>query len=139
MSPKVTTDESERTARCVPTPRQAAIRTKAARAVRIVFGVLATILALGAVLVVLRSNINEHNAIVKFITDVADAISGPFSRNDGIFDFTGKNAVAKNALLNWGIAAIVYLLDRAGAGQRDRSQEHPLSPLQVLAASRRCD
>ena len=47
---------------------------------------------------------------MKLITDVADAISGPFSRNDGIFDFSGKNADAKNALLNWGIAAIVYLL-----------------------------
>ena len=77
---------------------------------RIVFGVLAAILALGALLVVLRSNINESNSIVKFITDTADAISGPFSRDDGIFDFTGKNAEAKNALLNWGIAAIVYLL-----------------------------
>jgi hypothetical protein len=111
VSPKVTTDDSEGNRR---KPRQnatqAAIRTKAARAVRIIFTVLATILALGAILVVLRSNINEQNSIVKFITDVADAISGPFSLEDGIFDFTGKNAESKNALLNWGIAAIVYLL-----------------------------
>ena len=71
---------------------------------------LATILALGALLIVLRNNINEQNSIVKLVTDVAEAISGPFSRTDGIFDFSGKNAVAKNALLNWGIAAIVYLL-----------------------------
>ncbi|MEO7351355.1 MAG: hypothetical protein ABIR34_13300 [Marmoricola sp.] len=111
MSPKVTTDESknsDRGARFNAT--QAAIRTKAARVVRLVFGVLATILALGAVLVALRSNINEQNSIVELITNVAEAISGPFSRTDGIFDFTGKNAVAKNAMLNWGIAAIVYLL-----------------------------
>jgi hypothetical protein len=72
--------------------------------------VLAAILALGAVLVVLRDNVNEQNAIVKFITDVADAVSGPFSRDNGIFDFSGKNATAKNALVNWGIAAIVYLV-----------------------------
>ena len=98
------------TARCVTTRRRPPIRTKAARAVRIVFTALATILALGAILVVLRDNINESNTIVRFITDVADAIAGPFSLNDGIFEFTGKNAVAKNALLNWGIAAIVYLL-----------------------------
>ena len=108
MSPKVTTDESK------GGPRSGAgtdaIRAQAARVVRIVFGVLATILALGAVLVVLGSNVNEQNSIVKLITDVADAISGPFSRTDGIFDFSGKNADAKNALLNWGIAAIVYLL-----------------------------
>ena len=61
-------------------------------------------------LVVLRGNINADNSIVKFIIDTADAISGPFSRDDGIFYFTGKNAESKNALLNWGIAAIVYLL-----------------------------
>jgi hypothetical protein len=110
VSPRVRTDDSDEDRKRRPGATQNAIRSKVARAVRIVFGVLAAILALGAVLVVLRSNINEGNAIVKFITDVADAISGPFSRDDGIFDFTGKNAVAKNALLNWGIAAIVYLL-----------------------------
>jgi hypothetical protein len=109
VSPKVTTDESKGgSARF--NASQAAIRTKAARVVRIVFGVAAAILALGAVLVVLRSNINGDNSIVKLITNVADGISGPFSRNDGVFDFSGKNAAAKNALLNWGIAAIVYLV-----------------------------
>ena len=110
MSPKVRTDEDEdRSKRHHATPGRPSA-AKVARAVRIIFGVLATILALGALLVVLRNNINEQNTIVKFITDVADAIAGPFSRTDGIFDFSGKNAVAKNALLNWGIAAIVYLL-----------------------------
>jgi hypothetical protein len=109
VSPKVTTDDSHgRKARLGAS--QAAVRSKAARIVRIVFGVLATILALGAVLVVLRNNINEQNSIVELITNAADKISGPFSRDDGIFQFDGKNAVAKNALLNWGIAAIVYLL-----------------------------
>ncbi len=108
MSPKVTTDESKGGSRF--NAGQALIRTKAARVVRIVFGVLAAILALGAVLVVLRNNINEQNSVVQLITNVADAVSGPFSRDNGIFDFTGKNAVAKNALLNWGIAAIVYLI-----------------------------
>jgi hypothetical protein len=110
VSPKVSTDESNKDGKGRAVATTNAIRAKTARAVRIVFGVLATILALGALLVVLRSNINEDNTIVKLITDIADAISGPFSRDDGIFDFTGKNAVAKNALLNWGIAAIVYLL-----------------------------
>ena len=110
MSPRVRTDDSDEDRKRRPGATQNAIRSKVARVVRIVFGVLAAILALGAVLVVLRSNINESNSIVKFITDVADAISGPFSRDDGIFDFTGKNAASKNALLNWGIAAVVYLL-----------------------------
>jgi hypothetical protein len=110
VSPKVSTDDSRENRKTRFTATQVAVRAKAARAVRIVFAVLATILALGAVLVVLRNNINEQNSIVKLILNVADGISGPFSRNDGIFHFTGKSAVAKNALLNWGIAAIVYLL-----------------------------
>ena len=109
MSPKVKTDsDSGRSAKHHAT--QNAIRGQAARAVRIVFTVLAVILALGAILVVLRSNINEQNSIVKFVTDTADAVAGPFSRTDGIFKFSGKNAVPKNALLNWGLAAIVYLV-----------------------------
>jgi hypothetical protein len=110
VSPKVTTDESSGSGKARFTATQAAARTKAARVVRIVFSVLATILALGAVLVVLRSNINEQNSVVELITNVADAISGPFSLDNGVFDFSGKNAEAKNALLNWGIAAIVYLV-----------------------------
>ena len=110
MSPRVRTDESAEDRKRRNNATQNAIRARVARAVRIVFGVLATILALGALLVVLRSNINEDNSVVRLITDTADAISGPFSRDEGIFSFEGKNAVAKNALLNWGIAAIVYLL-----------------------------
>ena len=113
-SNEATTDEAGEAPKATKKKRPGAmtnaLRARLARIVRIVFGVLATILALGALLVVLRSNINADNSIVKFITDTADAISGPFSRNDGIFSFDGKNAVAKNALLNWGIAAVVYLL-----------------------------
>jgi hypothetical protein len=110
VSPKVTTDESKGSGKNRYNVAQTKVRQQAARAVRILFTALAVILALGAILVVLRGNINEQNAIVQFITDVADAVSGPFSLNDGIFDFSGKNAAAKNALANWGIAAIVYLV-----------------------------
>jgi hypothetical protein len=87
-----------------------AVRAQVARAVRIISFVLAAILALGALLVVLKANVNQDNVIVQFITDVADAVSGPFSRTNGIFDFGGKNGDAKNALVNWGIAAIVWLV-----------------------------
>ena len=111
MSPKeATTDEPDQTPKKRPGAVTNEIRSRAARIVRIVSGVLAAILALGALLVVLRSNINPDNGIVQFILDTADAIAGPFSREDGVFSFTGKNAVEKNALLNWGIAAIVYLV-----------------------------
>jgi hypothetical protein len=110
VSPKVRTDESDNDRKRQQDAAKNAVLTRLARVWRIVFGVLAAILALGALLVVLRDNINESNSVVKLILDVADAISGPFSRDDGIFDFTGKNAESKNALLNWGIAAIVYLV-----------------------------
>ena len=110
MSPKVTTDDSESDRTKRHQAQQDAVRAQVARAVRIVFAVLAGILALGALLVVLRANVNQGNAVVKLVTDVADAISGPFSRNGGIFDFHGKDAESKDALVNWGIAAVVYLL-----------------------------
>jgi hypothetical protein len=110
VSPKVTTDETSGSGKSRLNATQVAVRARAARIIRIVFAALATILALGAVLVVLRSNVNEQNSVVQFITDVADAVSGPFSLKDGVFDFSGKNAEAKNALLNWGIAAILYLV-----------------------------
>lgn len=109
MSPKASTDETTtRTPRRgVPT---AALRHQLARVVRLVFGLLAAILAVGAVLVVLRDSVNEQNAIVRFVLDVADGVAGPFDRTDGIFGFGGENRVAKDALVNWGIAAVVYLV-----------------------------
>lgn len=115
MPPKARTDENAPKRKSGPGTD--AVRAQVARVVRIVFTVLAAILALGALLVVLRDSVNEQNTIVKLITDVADAVAGPFSKEDGIFDFSGKNAEAKNALVNWGIAAVVYLvLGRVLAG-----------------------
>lgn len=108
--PKVRTDDSGPDRSTRDRAARDAVRLQVARVVRIVFGVLAAILALGALLVVLRENINQDNPLVKLVTDVAETISGPFSRKDGIFDFGGKNAASKNVLLNWGIAAVVYLL-----------------------------
>jgi len=110
VSPKVTTEDSKGDRGARPGQAQAAARSKAARVVSIVFGVLATILALGAVLIVLGGNTNKDNSIVELVINLAEAISGPFSRTDGIFSFRGDQAASKNALLNWGIAAIFYLL-----------------------------
>lgn len=86
------------------------VRARAAMVLRTVFTLAAMLLAVGALLIALRQNINETNAIVKFIIDLDDNIDGPFSRMEGIFTFTGKSAVTKEALVNWGIAALVYLL-----------------------------
>jgi hypothetical protein len=111
VSPKASTDESEsagKKSRSSMSTDQ--LRGQLARVIRLVFGILATILAVGAILVVLRDSVNEQNSIVRFVLDVADAVAGPFDRQDGIFNFSGDNADAKNALVNWGIAAVVYLV-----------------------------
>lgn len=85
-------------------------RETASKAVRIIFIVFAVVLAVGAFLVSVRDNVSSDNALVKFIWGFADAIDGPFSRENGIFMFDGKNAETKDAVVNWGIAAIVYLV-----------------------------
>lgn len=96
--------------------RVAALRSQVALAIRVVFVVFAAVLAIGALLVAFRDNVSETNSLVRFVNDFADAIDGPFSRGNGVFHFTGKghdaaaSAVTKNALVNWGIAAVIYLL-----------------------------
>lgn len=87
-----------------------ALRMRLATIVKVVFGVFAVILALGALLVVFGRSVSAENPVVKFIWDFADAIDGPFGRTDGIFNFDGDNGPKLNALVNWGIAAIVYLI-----------------------------
>jgi hypothetical protein len=107
-SPRVTTEEPpDRTRRQAS---WATVRTQVARVVRVVCGLLATVLAVGVLLVVLRDHVDEHNGAVRLVLDVADGISGPFSRDDGLVDFSGDDAPAKNALLDWGVAAVLYLL-----------------------------
>ncbi|WP_246456069.1 hypothetical protein [Nocardioides mesophilus] len=83
-------------------------RTKLASLVWLVAVVCALFLAVGALLVALKAN--QDNSIVKFVLDGADALDGPFSRDNGIFTFDGKDAATKSALVNWGLAAVAYLV-----------------------------
>ena len=85
------------------------IRETMSKVLRVVFLFFAVVLALGAFLVAAQDNVSPDNPVVKFVMNVADAIDGPFSRTNGIFAFHGKNADVKDAVVNWGIAAIVYL------------------------------
>jgi hypothetical protein len=85
------------------------IRETMSKILRVVFLFFAVVLALGAFLIAARDNVSQGNEIVKFVKNFADAIDGPFSRDNGIFKFNGKNAETKDAVVNWGIAAIVYL------------------------------
>ena len=63
------------------------LRETMARILRVVFLLFSVVLALGAFLVAARDNVSQ----------------------DGIFEFHGENAATKDAVVNWGIAAIVYL------------------------------
>lgn len=87
----------------------ATIRTRVAQVIWLLFVVAALFLAVGALCVAL--DFNQKNALVQFAIDGADAVDlGVFSREDGIKQFTGSGAETKNALFNWGIGAIAWLV-----------------------------
>ncbi|MGH3331683.1 MAG: hypothetical protein ACRDPJ_10335 [Nocardioidaceae bacterium] len=82
-----------------------AVRSKLASLVWLVAVVCALFLAVGALLIAL--NANRDNEIVTFVLDGARLLEGPF---EDLFTFHGENAATKAALVNWGIAAVVYLI-----------------------------
>ena len=85
------------------------VRVRIAQLVWLVCVVCALFLAIGALLIALDAN--KENALVEFVLDGANAVDlGVFSRTNGIKDFSGDNAEVKNALFNWGIGAIAYLV-----------------------------
>jgi hypothetical protein len=87
----------------------AKVRVQLARVLWLVCAVAALFLAVGALLIALDAN--QSNDLVKFVLDVADKLDlGIFSRENGIKEFTGKNAETKNALFNWGLGAIAWLV-----------------------------
>jgi hypothetical protein len=85
------------------------VRVQVARALWLVCAVAALFLAVGALLIALDAN--QDNDLVRFVLDVADKLDlDVFSRKDGIKEFTGDNAATKNALFNWGLAAVAWLV-----------------------------
>jgi hypothetical protein len=84
-------------------------RTVLAQVIWLLFVVAALFLAVGALLVALDAN--AENNLVQFVLDGADAVDlGVFSVDNGIMKFTGENADTKNALFNWGLGAVVWLV-----------------------------
>ena len=84
-------------------------RTMMAQVIWLLFVVAALFLAGGALLVALDANVD--NNLVQFVLDGADAVDlGVFSMDNGIMKFTGENADTKNALFNWGLGAVVWLV-----------------------------
>jgi hypothetical protein len=85
------------------------VRKVLAQVVWLLFLLAALFLAVGALLVALDAN--DKNDLVKFVLDAADTVDlGVFSRDNGIMDFTGSNADTKNALVNWGLGAVAWLV-----------------------------
>lgn len=86
-----------------------AIRSYASRVVWAIALLAALALAIGALLIALKAN--QDNTLVAFVLNLADiADLGLFSRENGIKQFSGEDAEIKNALFNWGIGALAWLI-----------------------------
>ena len=89
----------------------ALVRTRVAQVVWIVCVLAALVLAVGALCIALKAN--GDNGLVKFCIDTADKLDlGVFSRTDGVAHWKGHShaALTKNACVNWGLAAVVWLI-----------------------------
>ncbi len=87
----------------------AKVRVRIAQIVWLVCVVCALFLAVGALCIALDAN--RDNDLVRFVLDGANAVDlGIFSRENGIKEFSGENADTKNALFNWGLGAIAWLV-----------------------------
>jgi hypothetical protein len=88
------------------------VRVRAAQVIWIICVIAALFLAAGALCVALKAN--GANSLVKFIEDTADKLDfGVFERGkNGVAHFKGHSqaALTKNALVNWGLAALVWLV-----------------------------
>ncbi|MCW2832673.1 MAG: hypothetical protein JWN68_626 [Nocardioides sp.] len=107
---KTTTDRKEPgNGKAKAAAAASAVRSRIAQVVWLICVLCALVLALGALLVALKAN--GDNTLVQFIKETAGFVDlGVFDRNDGVLKFTGDNAVIKNALVNWGLAAVVWLI-----------------------------
>jgi hypothetical protein len=89
-----------------------AVRSRVASAVWLVAVLAALVLAVGALLVALGAN--RDNSIVDLVLDTGHQIDGPFWK---VFEFTkeSRNGTVvvdqtKEYLVNWGLAAVGYLV-----------------------------
>ena len=69
----------------------------------------ALVLALGVLLVVFQAD--PRHGLVKSVLHVADVVDlGIFDRAHGIKQWTSENAQTKNALFNWGLGALAWII-----------------------------
>jgi len=80
-----------------------------ARVLAVIVAIAALALAVGAILVLLKAN--GDNPLVKLDMHLADFFDiGIFSRTNGIKQFSQPHADIKDAVFNWGLGAIVWLI-----------------------------
>ena len=85
------------------------IRATLAQLVWLACAFAALLLAVGALLIALDAN--KSNELVAAVLRAASWVDlDVFSRQDGIKQFRGDGAQVKNALVNWGLGAIVWLV-----------------------------
>ena len=111
-------DQDEEPVEATPVDRTAqakaaanVVRTRLAQVIWVVCVVAALFLAGGALCIALKAN--PENALVKFCIETADKLDfGVFSRTDGVAHWKGHSheALTKNACVNWGLAAVVWLV-----------------------------
>jgi len=103
------TDRADRAGRRSSGERVAKARVQLARVLWLLCALAALFLAIGALLVAVDAN--PHNALVQFVLDMADKLDVEvFNRKGGIKEFHGHDAATKNALVNWGLAAVAWLV-----------------------------
>lgn len=106
---KIDTEDNSSTRRSRAAGATTALRARIAQVVWLICVLAALTLALGALLIALKAN--RANDLVQFVMDAANAVDlGVFDKEEGIKQFTGSNAETKNALFNWGLGAIAWLV-----------------------------
>lgn len=87
------------------------VRARLAQLVWVICALAALVLAVAALCIALKANLD--NSLVTFCIDTADKLDfGVFSRTDGVAHWKGHDhaALTKNALVNWGLAAVIWLI-----------------------------
>ena len=85
------------------------VRSKLASLCWLIAVVCALFLAVGALLVALKAN--PENPVVKFILDGAATLDlGVFSPEEGLFPVEKGRSMVEATLINWGLAAVAYLI-----------------------------
>ena len=89
--------------------KSSSVRTRVAQVVWLLFVIAALFLAVGALLIAIGAE--KGNPLVGFLLDGARVFDlDIFTLRNGIKEFKGGSAETKNALFNWGLGAVAWLI-----------------------------